>query len=103
MSAYQLNKITYCDFGFIDGDVTLSFTSEEDVDLHWDKKTQSYSMSDFFILLDFFHVVILHHLGDCATSISVFQAGEIFEGIAGAPSNVQYTFRLCKGREHQLS
>ncbi len=48
MSVSQLNKEkTYCEAGFIEGDVALSCTPEEHVDLHWDrKKTQSYYRFD---------------------------------------------------------
>ncbi len=54
MSESQLNKETYSEDGFIDGDVALSFTSEEHVDLHWDrKKTQSYYRFDFIKITTF--------------------------------------------------
>ncbi len=38
VSVSQLNKETYCDAGFIEGNLTLSCTPKEGVDLHWDEK-----------------------------------------------------------------
>ncbi len=43
MNVFQLNKKSYCDAGFIEGGVTLSWTPEDGLGLHWEKNAVRFS------------------------------------------------------------
>ncbi len=49
MSVSQLNKKTYCEAGFIEGDVALSCIPEEHVDLHWDRKKHNHTIGSIVL------------------------------------------------------